>query len=155
MQTYDIKSTLLFRLLIGDTAKVQLVGSCAKSWHITSYEWHSLWENCFRFADERESLYHCMIVVLSWVRLEYITGLAPDNTEFQSAWSLSPQTEDTGYRIHSPALLRASRVSIVNTQPSQPHWPIHAHNKWKYLHNHHTHPQSAVPVSVSILIFLV
>ena len=121
MQTYDTSSTKLFRLLIGDTAKVQLVGSCAKSWHIRSYERHCLWENCFRFADERESLYHCINVALSWVRLEYITGLAPDNTEFQSAWSLSPQTEDTGYRIHSPALLRASRVSIVNTQPSQPH----------------------------------
>ena len=32
---------------------------------------------------------NCIIVVLSWVRLEYITGLGPDNTEFQSAWSLS------------------------------------------------------------------
>ena len=119
MQTYDIKSsTKLFRLLIGDTAEVQLVGSCAKSWHITSYEWHCLWENCFRFADERESLYHCMIVVLSWVRLEYITGLAPDNTEFQSAWSLSPPTEDTVYRIHSPALLREVRVSISASKSS-------------------------------------
>ena len=62
-----------------------------------------------------------MIVVLSWVRLEYITGLAPDNTEFQSAWSLSPQTEDTGYRIQDTQPGFIERSEGIHCQyPAQP-----------------------------------
>ena len=60
---------------------------------------------------ENNCIIDCIIVVLRWVRLEYITGLGSDNTEFQSALSLSrlggscaiivqAGIQDTGQRLY-------------------------------------------------------